>query len=130
MKCTNRDNVSDIEDTSKSKVLGNEQSGNEKKSNKKFVPSSLSDGAGGSRKQEKNENTIRVSNISENAVENDIRVLFDRCGYIRRLHYKVGKGYAFITFDNIIGCQEAIKQIDRHPYDYLVLCVEMADNKK
>ena len=99
-KCTNRDNVSDIENSSKSKVLSNKQSSNEKPGNKKFDPSSLSDGAGGSRKKEKNENTIRVSNISENAVENDIRVLFDRCGYIRRLHYKVGKGYAFITFDS------------------------------
>tara|TARA_Y200000002_G_scaffold362889_1_gene350455 strand:- start:49 stop:990 length:942 start_codon:yes stop_codon:yes gene_type:complete len=116
MKCPNRHLVNDND----GKKQGTSTS------NGKFVPSHLRNG---NALGNKNENTIRVSNISDNATEKDIRLLFDRFGYIKRLHYKRGKGYSFITFDTLSSCEEAIKNVDRHPYDYLILSVEMASNK-
>lgn len=95
----------------------------------KFIPSRLRNGGGSEINSDKNLNTIRVSNITENATEQDLRDLFNGFGYIKRIHYKTGKGYSFITFDNLNGCKEAIKKVDRHPYDHLILSVEMASGK-
>ena len=96
----------------------------------KFIPSRLRNGGGESESNsDKNLNTIRVSNISETATEQDLRDLFNGFGYIKRIHYKIGKGYSFITFDNLNSCNEAIKNVNRHPYDHLILSVEMASGK-
>ena len=106
----------------------------------KYVPPSMRNGAEGAGsmggaegnrgiKRNREENTIRVSNISENATENDIRDLFKRYGYIKRLFYKNEKGFAFITYDTMWSCEEAVVEVHRHCYDYLVLSVEIAKSK-
>jgi translation initiation factor 3 subunit G len=100
----------------------------------KYVPPSMRNGAEGTGgvegiKRNREENTIRVSNISENATENDIRDLFKRYGYIKRLFYKNEKGFAFITYDTMRSCEEAVVEVHRHCYDYLVLSVEIAKSK-
>ena len=77
----------------------------------------------------KNENTIRVSNISVNASDKDLRDLFSRFGYIKKMYFKPEKGFAFITFDNMAICQDAVNQVDKHPYDHLILSVEIAKSK-
>jgi len=101
----------------------------------KYVPPSMRNGVEGtvegigSIKRNRDENTIRVSNISVNATENDIRDLFKRYGYIKRLFYKNEKGFAFITYDTMRSCEEAVVEVHRHCYDYLVLSVEIAKSK-
>ena len=77
----------------------------------------------------KNEHTIRVSNISINATEKDIRDLFSRFGHIIKMYFKQEKGFAFITFDNMNICQNVVEHVDKHPYDHLILSVEIAKNK-
>ena len=100
----------------------------------KYVPPSMRNGVEGTGsvegiKRNREENTIRVSNISDNATENDIRDLFKRYGYIKRLFYKNEKGFAFITYDTMRSCEEAVTEVHRHLYDYLVLSVEIAKSK-
>jgi len=123
MKCTNKD-----------AGTGGAGTGGGKS---KYVPPSMRNGVEGTVGAEGNrgikrnrvENTIRVSNISVNATENDIRDLFKRYGYIKRLFYKNEKGFAFITYDTMRSCEEAVVEVHRHCYDYLVLSVEIAKSK-
>tara|TARA_B110001469_G_C9600593_1_gene298418 strand:- start:343 stop:1266 length:924 start_codon:yes stop_codon:yes gene_type:complete len=130
MKCTNKDiSTVGIGGASGGIVPGSARGGKSK-----YVPPSMRNGVEGTRgsegiKRQRDENTIRVSNISENATENDIRDLFIRYGYIKRLFYKNEKGFAFITYDTMLSCEEAVKEVHRHCYDYLVLSVEIAKSK-
>ena len=77
---------------------------------------------------DKNRNTIRISNISDNADEQDIRELFYNYGRITRLYYNQ-TGFAFLTYSELNGCEKAIEAVNGHPYDYLILSVEMAKSK-
>jgi translation initiation factor 3 subunit G len=122
MKCTNKDSA----------IIGTSIESTKGKS--KYMPPSMRNGNGNSGdidgiKRQRDENTIRVSNISENATENDIRDLFIRYGYIKRLFYKNEKGFAFITYDTMESCEDAVIGVNRHLYDYLVLSVEIAKSK-
>ena len=93
--------------------------------NGKYVPKFKRDGA---KPRDKNINTIRISNISENADEQDIRDLFYNYGRITRLYYN-NKGFAFLTYSEKNACQKAIETVNGHPYDHLILNVEMAESK-
>jgi len=94
-------------------------------SNGKYVPKFKRDGEP---TIDKNRNTIRISNISENADEQDLRVLFVNYGHITRLYYNQ-KGFAFLTYSELNSCEKAIETVNGHPYDYLILRVEMAESK-
>ena len=93
--------------------------------NGKYVPKFKRDGA---KPIDKNINTIRISNISDNADEQDIRDLFYNYGRITRLYYNQ-KGFAFLTYSEKNACEKAIETVNGHPYDYLILSVEMAESK-
>lgn len=77
--------------------------------------------------------TIRVTNLSENAMESDLRELFGDFGTITRTfvakdhHTGRCKGFAFVTYNTREAAAEAIKHVDRHPYDNLILKVEWAN---
>lgn len=93
--------------------------------NNKYVPKFKRDGE---KPRNKNRNTIRISNISDNADEQDIRDLFYSYGRITKLYYSK-KGFAFLTYSESNSCEKAIEAVNGHPYDYLILSVEMAESK-
>ena len=76
--------------------------------------------------ENRNKNTLKISNITENATEQDIRDLFINYGRITKIYYN-NKGYAYLTYAELHSCEKSIECVNGHPYDYLILKVEMAD---
>jgi len=104
----------------------------------KYVPPSLR-GSGSSlndlRMQEQRDRdalTLRVTNLSEDVREGDLGELFGQFGRTQRIFLaknpetKVSKGFAFITYHNKSDAEMAIKRLNGHGYDNLVLRVEWA----
>eukprot|EP00479_Gromia_sphaerica_P000730 TRINITY_DN10892_c0_g1_i1.p1 TRINITY_DN10892_c0_g1~~TRINITY_DN10892_c0_g1_i1.p1 ORF type:complete len:144 (+),score=32.34 TRINITY_DN10892_c0_g1_i1:317-748(+) len=87
---------------------------------------------------------VRVDNLSETAVEDDVKELFRRYGFVHRVRIlkkfvkdletgediKMSRGIAFVIMKNIEDAQRAIDALDRHGYDNLILSVTMARNGK
>lgn len=103
----------------------------------KLIPSRLKDGGGASkfkddRKLKGEECTIRVTNLAEDVNESDLRELFGCVGQINRIylatHRASGnfKGFAFITYNSRADAESAIRKLNRHGYDNLLLNVEWA----
>jgi translation initiation factor 3 subunit G len=71
--------------------------------------------------------TLRVTNLSEDANDNDLWDLFGRFGRINRIY--VGKdqetglckGFAFVSFEDKDTAEKAMKKINGMPYDHLIL---------
>jgi translation initiation factor 3 subunit G len=95
--------------------------------------------AGGSRltaapsaDQERDERTLRVTNLSDHVKEGDLGELFGRVGRVQRVFVakhqdtKVCKGFAFVTMGSKEDALKAVSKLDRHPYDNLLLKVEWA----
>ncbi|KAK9474294.1 eukaryotic translation initiation factor 3 subunit G-domain-containing protein [Dipodascopsis tothii] len=76
--------------------------------------------------------TIRVSSLSADATEDDLRLLFERFGRIARLFLsrdrETGrtKGYAFISYDEISAAAAAVERMDGYGFDNLILRVEFS----
>lgn len=75
--------------------------------NKYMPPSMREETNGGKGNDNRNENTIRVTNLSEDTREGDVQKLFATCGYVTRVFmpkWKEGeregghKGFAFVQF--------------------------------
>jgi hypothetical protein len=115
------------------------------KSNKYVPPSARGTGAApaGSAMSTSNpsssstdENTIRISNLSKNTTEEDLRELCGRFGTIARLFlprmektengktFKEPKGFAFVAYLNRKSAEEALERLNGHGYDHLILSVE------
>ena len=98
----------------------------------KYVPKALLRGLSSSSAQQSDANcTVRVSNLSENATEDDVRYLFRRCGNIMRCFVRMNPngtgnmGYAFVTFETKEQALKAIEEVDGQGFDHLVLSVEL-----
>ena len=101
-----------------------------------YVPPSLRN-ADGSRNAEMAQRddscTVRVSNLSEEVKDSDLRELFRRFGGIQRVYLAKDKdtmqsrGFAFINFYNRDDAAQAIKALDGHGYDHLILAVSWAN---
>ena len=71
--------------------------------------------------------TLRVTNLSEDANDNDLWELFERFGRINRIY--VGKdqetglckGFAFVSFESKQEAEKAMAKINGLPYDHLIL---------
>lgn len=113
IKCPNKDRI----DTIKKGSI-------EEKKNQKYVP--LFKREGFEKKKRSRENTIHVSNITQNATENDIRELFQSFGKIKNIYYHNQKGFAFVTFDSLRVCQQAVERVNGYGYDHLILAVTEA----
>lgn len=80
--------------------------------------------------------TVRVTNLSEDAQEGDIRDLFSHFGYIKRIFLakdkitQHSKGFAFVSYSRREDAAEAIKTLDGYGYDHLILKVEWAKPSK
>lgn len=78
------------------------------------------------------EATIRVTNLSEDVKEEDLTELFGTIGKLERVFLakhkdkKASKGFAFITYANKELAAQAIRKLNRHGYDNLLLNVEWA----
>lgn len=105
-----------------------------------YVPRHKRAGASGSSMRE-NVPTLRVTNLSPNTMEVDVRDLFSRFGRVARCYLatttiedpdgkkpprKICRGFAFVSFDSKKDAANAMKNLDRYPYDNLILRVEWA----
>lgn len=103
----------------------------------RYVPPSMRN-ADGSRMavpsfQERDDTTtVRVSNLSDDVTDQDLRELFRRFGSIQRVYLAkdretgLSRGFAFINFYQREDAQSAIDKLDGHGYDHLILSVSWA----
>ncbi|KAF9052296.1 translation initiation factor 3, RNA-binding subunit [Hymenopellis radicata] len=74
--------------------------------------------------------TLRVTNVSEDTQENDLRDLFSRFGKVIRVYVGrdretgAGKGFAFISFEERSVAQKAMEKMNGWGYDNLILNVQ------
>jgi translation initiation factor 3 subunit G len=87
---------------------------------------------GDSMRRPRDENSVRVTNLSEDTREHDLNELFRQFGQISRTFIAYdretgeSRGFAFINFINREDAQKAINALDGHGYDNLILRVEWA----
>lgn len=104
--------------------------------NNAYVPPSLRAGAdrtGGSDMRRRNdENSVRVTNLSEDTREPDLHELFGTFGSVSRVYVAIDKntgtsrGFGFVNFVNREDAQRAINKLNGYGYDNLILKVEWA----
>lgn len=74
--------------------------------------------------------TLRVTNISEDTQENDLRELFGVFGRVARVYVGrdretgAGKGFAFVSFEDKAVAQRAMEKVNGKGYDSLILSVQ------
>ncbi|THH13066.1 hypothetical protein EW146_g7112 [Bondarzewia mesenterica] len=74
--------------------------------------------------------TLRVTNISEDTQENDLRDLFGMFGRVARVYVGrdretgIGKGFAFVSFEDKTTAQKAMEKTHGRGYDSLILNVQ------
>lgn len=74
--------------------------------------------------------TLRVTNISEDTGESDLRELFGNFGRVARVYVGrdretgVGKGFAFVSFEDKAVAQRAMEKVHGRGYDNLILNVQ------
>ena len=102
-----------------------------------YVPPSMRAGAkggesmGDSMRKPRDENSIRVTNLSEDTREADLQELFRPFGSITRIYVAFNRetgesrGFAFINFVTREDAQRAINKLDGYGYDNLILRVEV-----
>ncbi|EGF80129.1 hypothetical protein BATDEDRAFT_88546 [Batrachochytrium dendrobatidis JAM81] len=78
--------------------------------------------------------TVRMSNLSEDATEQDVRDLVAKYGTPARVRVVTDynthrcKGFAFISFYDRSTAERVIQKLDGHPYDNLILSVDWSKN--
>lgn len=76
------------------------------------------------------DNSIRITNLSEETREDDLEELCRPFGMLQRTFIAYDKetgesrGFAFVTFHRKEDAERAIKKLDGHGYDSLILRVE------
>ncbi|KAG7096400.1 hypothetical protein E1B28_003843 [Marasmius oreades] len=74
--------------------------------------------------------TLRVTNISEDTQESDLRELFGMFGRVARVYVGrdrdtgAGKGFAFVSFEERSVAQKAMEKVNGKGYDNLILSVQ------
>ncbi|THH22527.1 hypothetical protein EUX98_g8165 [Antrodiella citrinella] len=74
--------------------------------------------------------TLRVTNISEDVQENDLRELFGGFGRVARVYVGrdretgAGKGFAFVSFEEKANAQKAMEKMHGRGYDNLILNIQ------
>lgn len=104
----------------------------------KYVPPSMRGGAASadegreSRFAEEETTTLRVTNISEDTTEDDLRALFRPFGPTQRVYLAkdretmMSRGFAFISFHNRRDAERAKEKLNGYGYDHLILKIEWA----
>ncbi len=76
--------------------------------------------------------TIRVTNLSEETTENDVKDLFARFGNLQRVYLarnkttQASRGFAFVSFYNRKDAERAMETLQGYGYDNLILRLEFA----
>lgn len=76
--------------------------------------------------------SLRVSSLSTDATEDDLRALFSPFGHVERIYVArdretgESRGFAFVTFAFHDHADRARQQLHGHPYDHLILQVSWA----
>jgi len=91
-------------------------------------------GEGGSKRfgQDRDQNTIRVTNISEDTTEVDLQDLFQNFGRISRVYLAkdkdtmVSRGFAFVSFVHRDEAQIAMDKLQGYGFRHLILKLEWA----
>lgn len=103
-----------------------------------YVPPHLRKGAGaagekmGGKYEKDDLATLRVTNVSELAEEQEVRDLFERFGRVTRVFLardretQRAKGFAFISFADRSDAARACEKMDGYGYRHLILRVEFA----
>ena len=103
-----------------------------------YVPPSMRAGAsasaatGDSMRRPRDENSVRVTNLSEDTREADLQELFRPFGALSRVYVAVNRdtgesrGFAFVNFVHRDDAQRAINKLNGYGYDNLILRVEWA----
>lgn len=74
--------------------------------------------------------TLRVTNISEDTNEDDLRELFQNFGRVARVYVGrdretgAGKGFAFVSFEDKANAEKAMAKVHGKGYDNLILSVQ------
>ena len=96
-----------------------------------YVPPSMRAGAGAgaamgdSMNRRREENSVRVSNLSEDTREQDLQELFRPFGPVTRIYVAFNRetgesrGFAFVNFVNKDDAQRAVDKLDGYGYDSL-----------
>jgi translation initiation factor 3 subunit G len=107
-----------------------------------YVPPSMRAGAkggesmGDSMRKPRDENSVRVTNLSEDTREADLQELFRPFGQVTRVYVAINRetgesrGFAFVNFVNRDDAQRAIDKLDGYGYDNLILRCEWAAPKE
>eukprot|EP01018_Ginkgo_biloba_P039026 Gb_40499 [translate_table: standard] len=100
-----------------------------------YVPPSLRGGGerpGTEMRRRNEENSVRVTNLSEDTREVDLHELFQTFGSVTRVYVAVdqktgmSRGFGFVNFVNREDAQRAINKLNGYGYDNLILRVEWA----
>ncbi|MCO5565194.1 hypothetical protein L7F22_018867 [Adiantum nelumboides] len=73
--------------------------------------------------------TLRVTNLGQDAEEDDLRMMFSRFGHVTRVYIGrdretgEGKGYAFVSFTDRESADTARQKIDGRGYNNLIMSV-------
>ena len=74
--------------------------------------------------------TLRVTNVSEDTTDQDLRDLFGAFGRVARVYIGrdretgASKGYAFVSFDDRTAAERALQKVNGMGYDNLILNVQ------
>lgn len=100
-----------------------------------YVPPSLrnrGNAEGDSMQKKRDENSVRVTNLSEDVVEQDLLDLFGPFGHVQRIFIAKdretgeSRGFAFVNFSHREDAQNAINTLDGFGYANLILSVSWA----
>ncbi|OMO61988.1 hypothetical protein CCACVL1_23094 [Corchorus capsularis] len=100
-----------------------------------YVPPGMRPGAertGTDMRRRNDENSVRVTNLSEDTREPDLLELFRPFGAVSRVYVAVdqktgmSRGFGFVNFVNKEDAQRAINKLNGYGYDNLILRVEWA----
>jgi translation initiation factor 3 subunit G len=76
--------------------------------------------------------SLRVTNISEDTAEADLQVLFAPYGRIARIYLAkdretmISRGFAFVSYIHRQDAERAMAALQGHGYDHLILKIEWA----
>lgn len=85
---------------------------------------------------DKEETTLRVSNLSEDTVEDDLKKLFSKFGSIQRCNIlrdrETGRSrcFGFVVFHDLEHAQKAAQGMNGYPHDNLIMDVDFANKRE
>jgi translation initiation factor 3 subunit G len=99
----------------------------------KYQPPARRAGAAGPPGADADDCTLRVSNLGERVTDGDLQILFQTFGRVQRIFVartpeepRVCKGFAFVTMSNRKDAERALKGLNGHGLDHLVMSIDWA----